>query len=82
MFEDSVDGWERRPNGDVEVFPVVGWSVASSPGLVPLRLEFATDAGRIEFVQLVLPLDEALQLAKTIRLRARRAAQTEKKSHR
>jgi len=76
MSQASVDDWNRRPNGEIETAPVVGWSVAAFPLNVMLRLEILAENGQTEWAQVHIPAHRAPDLAKAIQRSARRALAT------
>jgi len=41
----KMEDWDKRPNGDFDVYPVTGWSIAALMGGAAggVRLEYARD---------------------------------------
>lgn len=73
MIEDSVQNWNRSPNGEIEIEQVVAWAVAAAPGEALLRLEILDELGREAWTQLSIPADQAAELAKCLAWMAQRA---------
>ncbi len=73
MIEADMAAWDRNPKGEIQTEPVVAWAVAAMPLNVAVRLEILQEDGRIAWAQLHLPATEAADLAKALRLKAKRA---------
>lgn len=73
MIETDTSDWDRRPNGDIEAFPVAGWAVAAIPHAVLIRLEILESPGRIGTAQLVLDAEQAQEMAQYLTWMAQRS---------
>jgi hypothetical protein len=66
----SFSGWDKHPNGDLVVYPVVGWNTATAmkgmAGVV--RLEYSTDPSMKQqaAAQLILTMPQVRELSGTL----------------
>lgn len=73
MAEENFPKWERLPNGNLRVLPVLGFEMGIFAPHVVMRLESEDETGAPRFHQLILPASAAQDLAQALSRNADRA---------
>lgn len=77
MIETDMAGWDRHPDGEIEILPLAAFAAARLGGAVALRLEILQPDGLIGTAQIAMPADRAMELGHALLILAQQASGSE-----